>query len=728
MTKKLIGLAEQILFASVVFVLFLLLFNDRLVVPLWLQPVGRMHPLLLHFPIVMLLLAMVMEAFRSRLTRTASTEPAEFYRNFLNTLLLIGALLAGFTVIMGLFLAKEDGYNGRVLSWHKWSGVGVFLAATLVYWSRNKSWYNSRLARLGAVTTVLLLIGAGHYGATLTHGDNFLFAPISSALKPEPVALDKALVYNDVIHPIFEQKCVSCHNPDKLKGQLSLASAEDLLKGGKSGKLFGAGKSAVSLLLQRIHLPPDEKKHMPPSGKSQLTPQEMALLALWVKGNAELTQKVVDLPATDSLRMMAANLFKPAEPTEVFDFDAADEETIRALSTNYRTVAPLANESPALAVNFYNKAAFSVEKLAELNPVREQIVYLNLNKMPVKDADLKAVSDFKNLRKLDINFTDITSAGLGELTSLPELQTLTLAGTNVTFDALQKQLGHFKKLKSLAVWNTAITPAQVTQLQKANKGIQFIAGFDGASSKPIRLNPPQLKNSSPIFVESLPLQLKHPVKGVQIRYTTDGSEPDSVHSPVFAGQTVITQPTLLKAKAYKAGWFGSAVATFDLYKSTYKPDSVNVLLPLNPVHQADGAHTFFDGKLGTFNANSPAWANNWAGFRKNEMALVSEFKTPVQVSSVALRVMVEPETGIFPPSVVEIWGGSRRDQLRLIAAIKPSQPTPKSSPELKAVVCPIKPQEIEFLKIIAQPVKKLPDWHPNKGNSGLLLVDEVFIN
>ncbi|WP_338875417.1 c-type cytochrome domain-containing protein [Spirosoma sp. SC4-14] len=728
MTKKLIGWAEQVLFASVVFVLFLLLFNNRLVVPLWLQPVGRMHPVLLHFPIVILLLAMVLEAFRSRLISEVNTEVAEFYRNFLNNLLLIGALLAGFTVIMGLFLAKEDGYSGRVLNWHKWLGVGVFLVATLIYWSRTNSWYTNRLARLGALTTVLLLLGAGHYGATLTHGDNFLFAPVSTMLKSDPVALDKALVYTDVIQPIFEQKCLSCHNPDKLKGQLSLASAEDLLKGGKSGKLFVAGKPDSSLLLQRIHLPLVEKKHMPPSGKSQLTPQEMLLLALWIKSNAELTKKVIDLPATDSLRMVAASLFKPAEQTDVFDFDAADEETVRALSTNYRTVAPLANESPALAVNFYNKAAFSVEKLAELKPVREQVVYLNLNKMPVKDADLKAVGDFKNLRKLDINFTDITGAGLSELTLLPELQTLTLAGTNVTYDALQKQLSRFKKLKSLAVWNTKITPAQVAQLQKANMGIQFIAGFDGASSKPIRLNPPQLKNSSPIFVESLPLQLKHPVKGVQIRYTTDGSEPDSVHSPVFAGQTILTKPTLLKAKAYKAGWYGSAVATFDLYKSTYKPDSVNLLLPLNPVHQADGAHTFFDGKLGTFNANSPAWANNWAGFRKNEMALVSEFKTPVQVSSVALRVMVEPETGIFPPSVVEIWGGNRRDQLRLIATINPSQPTAKSSPALKAVLCPVKSQQVSFLKIIAQPVKKLPDWHPNKGNSGLLLVDEVFIN
>ncbi|AUD02639.1 c-type cytochrome domain-containing protein [Spirosoma pollinicola] len=728
MNKKLIGFAEQALFASSIFIVFLLLFNNRFAVPLWLQPMGRMHPLVLHFPIVILLLAMVMEAFRFRTTSASNPALAEFYRDFLRNLLLLGALSAGVTVIMGLFLAKEDGYSGQVLQWHKWSGVAIFFAASLIYWGRSKAWYTPRMAQAGAVVTVLFLIGAGHYGASLTHGDNFLFEPISSRFKPAPVALDKALVYDDVIHPIFEQKCISCHNPDKLKGQLSLATIEGMLKGGKTGKLFVAGKPDISLLLERIHLPVDEKKHMPPSGETQLTPQEITLLALWVKGRAEHKKKLLDLPPTDSLRLMASALFKPVEPVDEYDFDAADEETVKGLNNDYRTVAPLAKESPALAVNLYNKATFTPDKLTELSSVKEQVVYLNLNKMPVKDADLKRVSEFENLQKLDLNFTDITGAGLSVLSALKQLQTLSLTGTNVTFDALQKQLGNFKKLKTISVWNTKLTPSQVAQLQKAYKSIQFIAGFDGADSEPIKLNPPQVKNSSTIFTQAIPLQLKHPIKGVEIRYTTDGTEPDSLHSQVFANQTTLTQPTLIKAKAYKSGWYGSNVASFDFYKSTYKPDSVNLLLPLNPVHQADGAHTFFDGKLGTFNANSPAWANNWGGFRKNNMALVSEFNKPITVSSVALRIMVEEETGIFPPSVVEIWGGNSREQMKLIATLKPEQPVKKATPILKAVVCSFKPQTVSFLKIVAKPVAKLPEWHANKGNQGLLLVDEVFIN
>lgn len=728
MDKRLISLAEQVLFVLAVFIGFLLLFEEQLVLPAWLQAVGRMHPLFLHFPIVILLLAMLMEAFRFGGANSSNrTAEPEFYRNFLTNLLLIGLLSAGVTVVMGLFLAREDGYTGRVLNWHKWSGVGIFYVAGLVYWGRSKAWYNAPLARVSALTTILLLIGAGHYGATLTHGDNFILEPLASQTKAAPVPLDRAYVFANVIQPIFEQKCVSCHGVDKVKGGLMLTDAQSIQKGGKTGKLYVAGRPDISLLLRRIHLPMDEKKHMPPAGKTQLTPQEITLLALWVKGRADFIKRVVDLPANDSLRFIASTLFKPTEPSEDYPFDAADEETVSELNNDYRTIAPLARESPALAVNLYSPAAYSPDRLAELKAIRAQVVSLNLNKLPVKDADLKQVRQFENLQKLDLNFTDITGAGLAELTPLKQLKTLALSGTKVTYADLRRQMGQLKNLRTVSVWETALTPAEVGQMAKAFPNVEFIAGFDGNRSEPIKLNPPQVGNASTIFNQSVAVQLKHPVKGVQIRYTTDGTEPDSLTSPVFTGKTVLREAATIRARAYKPGWFGSSVAQFDFYRSTYKPDSVNVLLPLSPVHQAEGTRSFFDGKLGTFNANSPAWANNWLGVRKNDMVLVTEFKQPVPVSAVTLRTMIEPETGIFPPAVVEVWGGNSREQMKLLATQRPAMPAPKSDPVLKAVVSSFRPQTVSFLKIIARPAK-LPPWHGGKGNPALVLVDEVFIN
>ena len=43
-------------FALNCLLVFLLIFEDRLLLPPWVQTVGRMHPLLLHFPIVLMVL------------------------------------------------------------------------------------------------------------------------------------------------------------------------------------------------------------------------------------------------------------------------------------------------------------------------------------------------------------------------------------------------------------------------------------------------------------------------------------------------------------------------------------------------------------------------------------------------------------------------------------------------------------------------------------------------
>jgi hypothetical protein len=242
------------------------------------------------------------------------------------------------------------------------------------------------------------------------------------------------------------------------------------------------------------------------------------------------------------------------------------------------------------------------------------------------------------------------------------------------------------------------------------------------------LNTPQVKNKTTIFGESIPLQLYHPIKGVTIRYTTDGSEPDSIHAPPFTREVLLKENTTVKARAYKAGWLSSETATFHFYRNAYRPDSVILLTRLDRVHQADGPHTFFDKQLGSFNANSPAWANYWAGYFRNDMEVLLEFRKPKTVSSVALNTLIETETIIFPPYFIEIWGGNAQDHLRLLATVKPDLPRQESKPFIRLISCSFKPSGVSYLKIVAKPVSKLPAWHKNKGQPAMLLVDELLVN
>lgn len=724
------SIAENFLLGLTITIAFLLIFENKLVIPVWLQSFGRLHPMLLHFPLVLLIVAVLLEFFRFSPANAASA----FYQNFARNFLLSGALLAAVTVAMGLFLAQEEGYAGDTLFWHKWTGAGIFFLSSGLYFVRNADWYRAPVARAGGGLLLLALVLGGHFGASLTHGDDYVLAPFRTEEEIAPVPFDEALVFDDVIMPIFNQKCVSCHNTDKQKGGLLLTSAEGMMKGGKTGEFFVAGKPEISLLLQRIHLPMDDKKHMPPSGKTQLNADEMRLLALWVQqhdgaNRTDFKQKVADLPVGDSLRLLAAARLQPATAaTEIFAFDAPTEEMVQELNTDYRTVSFLARQSPALEVNIYNKNEYDARQLEELKPVRMQIVDLNLNKMPVKDGDLSIVASFENLRKLNLNFTDVTAQGLHTLAALPHLKTLTLSGTKLDFKDLQNQLGKFKTLESVSVWDAGLLGEQIKQLKKAHSKINIIGGFVDGGQSVLKLNPPQEGNATTIFEKDIPLRLQHPIRGTTIRYTTDGSEPDSISSPVFKDKVILKEPTKIKARAFKSGWLGSETITFDFFRNTFVPDSLRLLYPLNSVHLAEGAETFFNKKLGVISANNPAWANFWAGVRGNDLGLVALFEKPVTISSVGLHYMIEEDTGIFPPEWVEIWGGVSEKDAKLLAKVKPRQPSKGEFESLQSLVGAFKPQPIGYLKIIARPVAEIPEQNTQKGRKALLLVDEMFIN
>jgi uncharacterized membrane protein len=724
MNKKWRGIVEQFVLISAVFLVFLLAFEEKIVVPVWLQSFGRLHPLILHFPIVLLVLLLAWEFFRFTRKNTPWIDTAE---QWISDAWIVGAALTGMTTIFGLFLSKESGYSGDTLFWHKWTAVSLFIVFSGTYWLRNLSIYQPLNSRILIGFISVLLISTGHFGSELTHGEGFVLEPFQQG---KQIYLEDALVFEHMINPILQNKCVSCHNPEKKKGGLDLSSKEGILKGGKSGKLFVTGKPETSLLLERIHLPLEDKKHMPVSGQPQLSDEEKMTLALWIKENATFTKKVLELPTTDSLRIMGNRLFVSVnDDSQNYDFSEASQETIDQLTNEYRTIAPLAKNSPALRVHIFNKNEFNSKKLEELVAIKEQIVFLSVAKMPVKDSDLLTIAKFENLERLELNFSNITAKGLLALNTLTHLKSISLSGTQVNYQDLQIAMQGMKKLQAIYLWDTPLTADDLKVLSAKFKTVQIIGGFKDDGKNPLKLNPPELRNTSTIFDTEAPLTLFHTIKGVEIRYTMDGSPIDSIKSAIFDGKVKINSNTRIRARAFKAGWIGSDEAVFEYYKCAIKPDSVTVVLPLNRVHQANGPKSFFDRNLGTFSANAPAWANFWTGVRNNDMELNLNFKTPKTISIVSLRIMEELSTGIFPPQSIEIWGKTNANgPFKRIHIMKVPVPKETRFHELYAIDVKFKPTNFSELKIIAKPLEKIPQWHGAKDKRALLLVDEIFLN
>jgi uncharacterized membrane protein/mono/diheme cytochrome c family protein len=699
-----------------IMLLFLFIFDSRLHVPPWLQVAGRMHTLFLHFPIVMLALCIFWELF-SGYNKSYVNVKSEIG----DDLLLAAALTSVITALMGLFLSREPGYTPDLLVWHKWGGIFISFLSLIWYMLRTKV----RQARPALFVTsfgaMVMIIITGHLGGNITHGQDFIFEPVNPAKQAAPVLFEDAFVYANMVQPILEAKCISCHNAQKAKGELVMETKDFLVKGGKDGKLWDTTEADLGLLMQRIHLPLESRKHMPPQGKPQLTDDEIAILYHWIKSGASFTTKVDSLPQKDTLRLLAMPLFQTIE-TDDYTFDPPDEKKVQALNNNYRVVKPLAIGSPALGVEFFSKEQFQSQQLKDLLDVKNQIVTLNLNKMPVKDEDLKTVAQFANLRKLNLSFTDITGATLQELSKLKELKVLSLSGTNIKAANLQSLAG-LKKLSHLVVWDVTLSAAELNTLQQRLKTTAIETGFKGDTVL-IKLNPPLIENEEQVISGTQPLQLKHYINGVTIRYTTDGTTPDSISSPIYKPGIMLDKKEVIKARAFKAGWIGSDEVEKIFYKAGVQPDSVSLLTQSDPQYKGDGSLTLHDGKLGSKNFRD----GKWLATHGVPMEVLFYFKNPTSVSSVNISSIVDINSYLMPPQEIEVWGGSNISSLQLLKRLRPSQPSKEAPLYITGYDVDFKKSSINVLKLVVKPVSKLPAWHRGKGDKGWFFTDEVILN
>lgn len=266
--------------------------------PFWLwMLLGRFHPLIVHFPVGLLCVALVLELVDWR------TKSAQL-RNAITILLWIGAVSAVLAVVFGWMLAANEGYQGTNIEIHRWLGIVTMALSILTLLSLKNGWISAY--RYLLIITVLGVSFAGHYGAMVTHGSDYLteVLPIggeagetrniasnnpnfvlASLKQTDSLTLSQQQDLNLEVRTIFAHACYQCHGSDKAEGELRLNSKEAFFKGGESGPVIVSGNPDESDLIRRIKLPAGHDDVMPSKGKT-LSEKEIDVLSFWVERGA----------------------------------------------------------------------------------------------------------------------------------------------------------------------------------------------------------------------------------------------------------------------------------------------------------------------------------------------------------------------------------------------------------------------------------------------------------
>ena len=262
---------------------------------LWFNFLGGFHPLFLHLPIGAFVLVLFLEFFALITKKT----------NNMTLALAFAAASSVFATLFGYFLYLTGDYTGELMDEHKRDGIIFTVLLILTFLIRYSLQYKKEIWIKFSYPTLLILsagmmMSAGHHGGEMTHGDLFKDLPSKVQASREAQSVDP-VIYAEIIQPIIEEKCVSCHGPDKDKGGLRMDSIEHMISGGDTEDCLVKSDLEASYMITSMELPLDDEYRMPPKDKPQITADELKVLKWWIEVGAPETEKLSEVEASKEI-------------------------------------------------------------------------------------------------------------------------------------------------------------------------------------------------------------------------------------------------------------------------------------------------------------------------------------------------------------------------------------------------------------------------------------------
>lgn len=279
---------------------------------------GRFHPMMVHFPIGLLIGAWLLELVAKLRKREAD------YSN----MVYLGAITAFLAAIMGQLLYQTGSYSGEIIERHQvlgWLTAGFSFLTAYAYWKKQQL---APWIPFASLTLTIIGIGlAGHWGASVTHGEGYItgvfdqpntdysqFLHPGGQVAQDTFSKDQLDKLNLEVRAIFAHHCYQCHSTAKRKGGLALDHQEGVFAGGDNGVILIRGVAAESEIIRRLKLPRDHEDAMPQKGKV-LPPGSIDLIELWINKGAHWADAGLKI-----FREAPIALEAPALPTDTDGF------------------------------------------------------------------------------------------------------------------------------------------------------------------------------------------------------------------------------------------------------------------------------------------------------------------------------------------------------------------------------------------------------------------------
>ncbi|MCH2145465.1 MAG: c-type cytochrome [Phycisphaerales bacterium] len=469
--------------------------------PDWWGALNGLHPIVIHFPIALVITAAFVE-FIAMLARR--DRPAQFT--------VISLAVAGVMSVIaswsGWGLADEGYGGGWELDLHRWLGVAssaliILLAiCALIACSGSKSGEQRHRWATGTVRAGILVAAAlvgvtAHFGGKMVWGDSMviesLFPPVAtvgtdtSSGEDADTATATAATGNDStgqvdftsqVLPVISKYCWKCHGPAELgeraKAGLRLGTRSEFFGDENDLVMVKPGDPEGSMLYEVITLPRSDEMAMPPN--EAVDPEGIELIRRWIEEGAAFPDGSLVSALRKSTQAAATATpatTKPVAPEP--DADSGLDEVRARLKARGVPVRPVAQDTADLefnanALSHRIDPPFADADLELLDGLQAVLVEVDLSNTAVTDAGVARLAGFDALRSVKLKDTRTGSGAATVLAGLPVLAVVNFYGSDLD-DAGLATLAGSKSIDTIYAGETPVTEEGVAAAKAANPGL-----------------------------------------------------------------------------------------------------------------------------------------------------------------------------------------------------------------------------------------------------------------
>lgn len=234
---------------------------------------------------------------------------------------------------------------------------------------------------------------------------------------------------------------------------------------------------------------------------------------------------------------------------------------------------------------------------------------------------------------------------------------------------------------------------------------------------------PIIRKNKDRFDSPMLVTISCPTPKAAIRYTLDGTVPTE-QSPLYTKPIPIHNSVVVKARSFKTGEAPSFVAT-EQFTFDYIIDCQFSHKPNTPYNK-NATRALSDGEFGDVNDLS----HGWLGFSGHDVQIDLQLSKAISMNEVCLRFAHVPDAWVFAPAQVQVAVSTDGQEY---SAFQPADITYDASSEelnttqIQVVNIPFAHDNVRYVRILAQPIKRIPAWHRAKGLKPWIMMDEIVI-